>query len=142
LMGAALSRLTGGDPRLIRLLSVALGVLTILTVYAISRRLFANRPLLAVGAAALVAMLPEAQYLAGAINDDNLAWLAGALLVLAGVVVLQSEVLTDRLALRAGLAVSLAVLAKETVWILALLVLVVTVVRFRSRIRALPAAAL
>ena len=38
----------------------------------------------AVGAAALVALLPEAQYLAGAVNDDNLAWLAGALLVLAG----------------------------------------------------------
>ena len=142
LMGAALSRVTGGDPRLIRLLSVALSVLTILTVYAIGRRLFANRPFLAVGAAALVAMLPEAQYLAGAINDDNLAWLAGALLVLAGVVVLQSEVLTDRLALGAGLAVALAVLAKETVWLLAALLLVVVVVRFRSRIRALPAAAL
>lgn len=142
LMGALLSQVTGGDPRLIRLLSVALGVLTILTVFLIGRRLFPDRPALAVGAAALVAMLPEAQYLAGAINDDNLAWLAGALLVLAGVVVLQSDVLTDRLAIGAGLAVALAVLAKETVWLLALLLLVVVVVRFWSRIRAVQAAAL
>lgn len=142
LMGAVLSRVTGGDPRLIRLLSVALGVLTILTVYLIGRRLFPKRPALAVGAAALVAMLPEAQYLAGAVNDDNLAWLAGALLVLSGVAVLQSHVLTDRLALGAGLAIALAVLAKETVWLLALLLLAVVLVRFWSRIRAPAAAAL
>jgi 4-amino-4-deoxy-L-arabinose transferase-like glycosyltransferase len=142
LMGAVLSKITGGDPHLIRLLSVALGALTILTVYLIARRLFPARPALAVGAAAVVAMLPEAQYLAGAINDDNLAWLAGALLVLAGVVVLQTEVLTDRLALGAGLAVALAVLAKETVWLLALLLLILVVVRFWPRIRALQAAAL
>jgi 4-amino-4-deoxy-L-arabinose transferase-like glycosyltransferase len=104
--------------------------------------LFRSRPALAVGAAALLALLPEAQYLAGAVNDDNLAWLAGALLVFAGVVVLQSDVLNDRLAFGAGLAVALAVLAKETVWLLALLLLVVVVVRFWSRIRLLQAVAL
>jgi 4-amino-4-deoxy-L-arabinose transferase-like glycosyltransferase len=142
LLGALLSLMTGGDPRLIRLLSVALGVFTILTVYLIGRRLFPDRPTLAVGAAALVALLPETQYLAGSINDDNLAWLAGALLVLAGVVVMQSNALTDRLALGAGLAVALGALAKETVWLLALLLLAVVVVRFWSRIRPLQAAAL
>ncbi len=142
LLGAVLSKFTGGDPRLIRLLSVGLGVLTILTVFLIARRLFPARPALGVGAAALVALLPEAQYLAGAINDDNLAWLAGAVLVLAGVVVLQSDILTDRLALGAGFAVALAVLAKETVWLLALLLLVVVVVRFWSRIRLVAALAL
>jgi 4-amino-4-deoxy-L-arabinose transferase-like glycosyltransferase len=142
LLGAIVAKLSGDDPRLIRLVSVVLGVLTILTVYAVARRLFPLRPALAVGAAALVALLPEAQYLAGAINDDNLAWLAGALLVLAGVVVVQSEAVTPRLALGAGLAVALAVLAKETVWILALLLLVLVVVRCGRQLRALHAAAL
>ena len=142
LLGAIVARLSGDDPRLIRLVSVVIGVLTILTVYAVARRLFPLRPALAVGAAALVALLPEAQYLAGAINDDNLAWLAGAVLVLAGVVVVQSEVLTPRLALGAGLAVALAVLAKETVWLLALLFLVLVVVRCGRQLRALHAAAL
>jgi 4-amino-4-deoxy-L-arabinose transferase-like glycosyltransferase len=142
LLGAIVAKFSGDDPRLIRLVSVVLGVLTILTVYAVARRLFPLRPALAVGAAALVALLPEAQYLAGAINDDNLAWLAGALLVLAGVVVVQSEVVTPRLALGAGLAVALAVLAKETVWILALLLLVLVVVRCGRQLRALHAAAL
>lgn len=142
LLGAIVAKLSGDDPRLIRLVSVVLGVLTILTVYAVARRLFPPRPALAVGAAALVALLPEAQYLAGAINDDNLAWLAGALLVLAGVVVVQSEVVTPRLALGAGLAVALAVLAKETVWILAALLVVLVVVRCGRQLRALHAAAL
>jgi len=142
LLGAIVAKLTGDDARLIRLVSVLLGVLTILTVFLVARRLFPLRPYLAIGAAALVALLPEAQYLAGAINDDNLAWLAGALLVLAGVVVMQSRVLTARLALGAGLAVALAVLAKETVWALAVLLLVIVAVRFARQLRAVHVAAL
>jgi 4-amino-4-deoxy-L-arabinose transferase-like glycosyltransferase len=142
LLGAIVAKLTGDDPRLIRLLSVALGVLTILTVYAVARRLFPLRPGLAVGAAALVALLPETQYLAGGINDDNLAWLAGALLVLAGIIVMQSEVLTPRLALGVGLAVALAVLAKETVWVLAALLIVLVVVRRGRELRAVHVAGL
>ncbi len=142
LLGAIVAKLTGDDARLIRLVSVVLGVLTILTVFLVARRLFPLRPYLAIGAAALVALLPETQYLAGAINDDNLAWLAGALLVLAGVVVMQSAVLTTRLALGAGLAVAFAVLAKETVWALAVLLLVIVAVRFARRLRAVHVAAL
>ncbi len=141
LLGAIVAKLTGDDARLIRLLSVVLGVLTILTVFLVARRLFPTRPYLAVGAAALVALLPEAQYLAGAINDDNLAWLAGAVLVLAGVVAMQSRVLTTGLALGAGLAVALAVLAKETVWALAVLLLVIVAVRFWRRLRVVQLAA-
>ncbi len=135
LLGAVVAKLSGGDVRLIRLLSVGLGVLTILTVYLVARRLFPQRPVLAVGSAAVVALLPEAQYLAGAVNDDNLAWLAGALLVLAGVAVLQSGALTTRLALGAGAAIALAVLAKETVWVLAALLLLVVLLRFGRRLR-------
>jgi 4-amino-4-deoxy-L-arabinose transferase-like glycosyltransferase len=142
LLGALISKLTGGDPRLIRLLSVVLGVLTVLTVYLVARRLFPTRPYLAVGAAGLVGLLPEAQYLAGAVNDDNLAWLAGALVVLAAVAVVQARALTERLALGAGFAIALAVLAKETVWLLAVMLLVVVVVRFGRRIRLLHAVAL
>jgi 4-amino-4-deoxy-L-arabinose transferase-like glycosyltransferase len=142
LMGAVVSKLTGGDPRLIRLLSVALGILTILTVYAVARRLFPARPALALGSAAIVALLPEAQYLAGAVNDDNLAWLAGAVLVLAGVVLLQAGMLTNRVALGAGCAIALAVLAKETVWIPAALLLVLALVRFGRRMGAVQAIAL
>ena len=43
LLGAIVARLTGDDARLIRLVSVVLGVLTILTVYLVARRLFPLR---------------------------------------------------------------------------------------------------
>ncbi len=142
LLGAIVAKVSGDDARLIRLVSVALGMLTILVVYAVGRRLFPSRPLLAVGAAALVGLLPEAQYLAGAVNDDTLAWLAGAVLVFAGVVVMQSERLTPRLALGVGFTVALAVLAKETVWTLAALLLVLVAVRFARQLRATGLAAL
>jgi len=49
---------------------------------------------------------------------------------------------TPRLALGVGLAVALAVLAKETVWALAILLLVVVVVRYARRLRAVHVAAL
>jgi 4-amino-4-deoxy-L-arabinose transferase-like glycosyltransferase len=142
LLGAIVAKLSGDDARVIRLVSVVFGVLTLLVVYAVGRRLFPSRPLLAVGAAALVGLLPEAQYLAGAVNDDNLAWLAGALLVLAGVIVMQSERLSPRLALGVGLTVALAVLAKETVWALAALLLVLVAVRFARQLGATQVAAL
>jgi 4-amino-4-deoxy-L-arabinose transferase-like glycosyltransferase len=142
LMGALISKLTGGDPRLIRILSVVLGVLTVLTVYLVARRLFPSRPFLAVGAAAMVGLLPEAQYLAGAVNDDNLAWLAGALLVLSAVEVVRARSLTNLLALGAGFAIALAVLAKETVWLLAVMLLLVVALRFGRRIRPVQAVAL
>jgi len=135
LLGAILAKVSGDDPRIVRLLSVILGALTVVTAYLVARRLFPRRPGLAVGSAALIALLPEAQYLAGSVNDDNLAWLAGALLVLAGVVVVQSGALTVRLALGSGLVIALGVLAKETVWVFAALLLVLVVARFGRRLR-------
>jgi hypothetical protein len=51
-------------------------------------------------------------------------------------------VLTPRLALGVGMAVALAVLAKETVWVLAALLLVVVVVRRGRELRAVHVAAL
>jgi hypothetical protein len=58
------------------------------------------------------------------------------------VIVMQSELLTPRVALGLGLVVALAVLAKETVWAPALLLLVLVVVRHARQLRALHAAAL
>jgi len=93
-------------------LSVVLGVLTILTVYwwragssasAVrgSRRRDTGR------APARV------QYLAGAINDDNLAWLAGALLVARRRGRAAGRPGSRRARARCGLAVALAVLARR-----------------------------
>ena len=124
LLGAAVLRVTG-DPRAVRYVSVACGTGAVLVVYAAARRLFPGRALLAVGAAALFALLPEIQYLSGAITDDSLAWLLGALVVLMLIYVLQQRVLTRTALLTAGVVAGAALLTKETVWVLAALLVVV-----------------
>ena len=133
LLGAAVLRVTG-DPRTVRYVSVACGIATVLVVYAAARRLFPARALLAVGAAALFAFLPEVQYLSGAVTDDSLAWLMGALLVLMLIHVLQQRTLTRGRLLIAGVVVGAAVLTKETVWVLAALLVVVIAVKERRRL--------
>jgi hypothetical protein len=55
---------------------------------------------------------------------------------------MQSEVLTPRLSFGVGLAVALAVLAKETVWVLAALLIVLVVVRCGRKLRPVHVAAL
>ena len=133
LLGAAVLRVTG-DPRAVRYVSVACGIATVLVVYAAARRLFPTRALLAVGAAALFAFLPEVQYLSGAVTDDGLAWLMGALLVLMLIHVLQQRTMTRGTLLTAGVVAGAALLTKETVWVLAALLVVVITVKARRRL--------
>jgi Dolichyl-phosphate-mannose-protein mannosyltransferase len=133
LLGAGVLKLTG-DPRSVRYVSVVCGIATVLAVYAAGRRLFATRPLLAVGAAALVALLPEVQYLSGAVTDDSLAWLVGALLVWALIDVLQREVISPGVVFAGGVLAGAALLTKETVWVMAALLFVVVAVKLRGRL--------
>ena len=136
LLGAAVLRVTG-DPRAVRYVSVACGIATVLVVYAAARRLFPTRALLAVGAAALFAFLPEVQYLSGAVTDDGLAWLMGALLVLMLIHVLQQRTVTRGTLLTAGVVAGAALLTKETVWVLAAQLVVVIMVEARRRLLGL-----
>jgi len=138
LLGAAVLRVTG-DPRAVRYVSVACGIATVLVVYAAARRLFPTRALLAVGAAALFAFLPEVQYLSGAVTDDGLAWLMGALLVLMLIHVLQQRTVTRGTLLTAGVVAGAALLTKETVWVLAAQLVVVIMVEARRRLLGLRA---
>ena len=133
LLGAAVLRITG-DPHLVRLVSVACGTAAVLAVYATARRLFPRRALLAVGAAALFGLLPEVQYLSGAVTDDSLAWLMGALLILLLVDVMLRPALTPRWMVLAGAVVGASLLAKETVWVLAALLVIVIAVKLRRRL--------
>lgn len=133
LLGAGVLKLTG-DPRSVRYVSVVFGIATVLAVYAAGRRLFAARPLLAVGAAALVALLPEVQYLSGAVTDDSLAWLVGALLVWALIDVLHRDSLPRGVVFVDGVLAGAALLTKETVWVMAALLFVVIVVKLRARL--------
>jgi len=76
---------------LVRLLSLPLGLVTIGATYALARRLWPGEPAVALGAAAFVAFLPRFVFSSAVINDDNLVFALAALLLLAQVIMLQTD---------------------------------------------------
>lgn len=66
----------------LRLLSIALSVGTILVTFATARELFPQQPIYALGAAALNAFLPMFIFISATVNNDNLSNLLANLLVL------------------------------------------------------------
>jgi 4-amino-4-deoxy-L-arabinose transferase-like glycosyltransferase len=61
----------------VRCVTMLIGAGVVCLTYCIGREIFSNRPVLAAGAAALVAFDPQFIYLSGAINNDVAAALAG-----------------------------------------------------------------
>jgi Dolichyl-phosphate-mannose-protein mannosyltransferase len=128
---ASVPQLLTGDYHSVRLVSVVLSCATLVTVWMVARELFPDWRWLAVLAAATIAALPEFQYISGSVNDDALAWLAGAVIVLCLVRIMQTPRVSMSLLAAVGFAVTLAVLAKETVWLPALILAAVTLWRCR-----------
>ncbi len=100
--------------RVVRLLSVLMGALTIWAIYRIGREVFPDRPEMGVGAAGLAAFIPEFLFISGAVNDDNGASLFGALALWGMVRILQRGP-TLRRCVGLGAALGLGWLSKLTV---------------------------
>ena len=60
---------------LLRLYSLVLGAATVILTYALAREILPERPIIALGAAAFVAFLPQFIFISAAISNDNLATL-------------------------------------------------------------------
>ncbi|RMF28308.1 MAG: hypothetical protein D6759_16100, partial [Chloroflexi bacterium] len=73
LLAAPLYRLTGGRLLPLRLLSLLLGAGLIPLAYAVARTLYPHRPVIALGAAAFVAFLPQHVAMMAGVNNDALA---------------------------------------------------------------------
>lgn len=99
--------------RVVRLVSVLMGALTIWVIYRIGREIFPDRPEMAVGAAGLAAFIPEFLFISGAVNDDNGAALFGALSLWGMVRILQKGPTLRRCA-GLGVALGLGWLSKLT----------------------------
>jgi hypothetical protein len=67
---------------LVRLLSLAMGAVTIWATWRIARESLPGRPWIAFGAAAFVALLPEFLFISAVVNNDNLVVMLSALAVL------------------------------------------------------------
>jgi hypothetical protein len=98
---------------LMRLISVALGAVTVWATYALTRLVFPGRPYLALGAAAFNAFLPEFLFLSGSFNNDTLVATLSGLTLLQIVRVVTGEGTT---APRAASWVSLGLLLGLGFW--------------------------
>jgi 4-amino-4-deoxy-L-arabinose transferase-like glycosyltransferase len=66
---------------LVRLLSVALGAVTVWAVYQLGRTLFSNRPAIPFAMAALTAFTPQFLFMSAVANNDNMATAISALIL-------------------------------------------------------------
>jgi 4-amino-4-deoxy-L-arabinose transferase-like glycosyltransferase len=91
LLVAPIYLLTGGDLFALRLVSVAFGGALIVVAYLVVRRIKPDRPALALGTAAFAAFVPQHVAMLAGVNNDSLAELLLALILLQTLRVLKSE---------------------------------------------------
>jgi 4-amino-4-deoxy-L-arabinose transferase-like glycosyltransferase len=106
---------------LARLLSVAMGAVTVWATWRIAMILFQEDQWLAFGATAFVAFLPEFTFLSGMVNNDNLVVMLSSLSVLQ-ILRMQYHLWSKREAIILGLLLGLAALTKLSglvVWLFA-----------------------
>lgn len=111
--GGALLALTSGELLVLRLLSVALGAGIVALAYAVGRVVFPQRPLLALAAMALVAFTPMHLGILGSANNDALANLLVAGLLLHSLRRLRGQAVP---AWQTGLLAGLAFITKSTAY--------------------------
>jgi 4-amino-4-deoxy-L-arabinose transferase-like glycosyltransferase len=117
-----------------RLLSLLCGLLTLMLCALVAREIWPARPWLWILAAAIVAAIPEVQYLAGAATNESLSWTVGALLVLLCLRVLRSHDPVPSLVLWCGAVAGLAAITREEDWVLAALLIGTMIWRWRVRL--------
>jgi 4-amino-4-deoxy-L-arabinose transferase-like glycosyltransferase len=108
-------------PRLLRLLSILMGMGTIWVTYQTARQVFPSEPLLALAASGVVSFIPQYTFISASVNSDNLANLLSALALLLTVKWTTEENGPSTgsghrygKTLRLGLLCSLALLSKTT----------------------------
>jgi len=118
LAGALIALLPGTehDLRAMRLLSIACGALVLMVIFASGRQIFPEDPLVALGAAALIAFIPQHTAMTAAANNDTLGELLLSLMALLGI--RRVNGLADRTFVAAGgILLGLALLTKVTAYV-------------------------
>jgi hypothetical protein len=130
LLGAIIIK-AGGSLTALRLMSVALGALTVGLVMAVARELVPGRPGVALSAGIVTASLPITVAVSASFSDDILAWAAGAGLLWCIARVLRSSAPSRRLLVVCGVAAGIGLLAKETDWVLVVALALALALRLR-----------
>jgi hypothetical protein len=123
-------RLTNGSLIALRLTSVLIGTLIVISAYAIGRELYPQQPQIALGTAAFVAFQPQHIAILASINNDALGWALVALILWALIVYLKQPVNGVRIeAWMIGLLIGVALVTKATAYFMVGIALIAIVLR-------------
>ncbi len=128
LLGVPVYMVSGGTLTAQRIFSVIVGAGVIATAYLIVLQIFPHQPTVALASSMLVAFIPQHIAIHASVNNDSLAELTLALVILVSIIYLQKQTPSLRFAIVLGTLVGLAFLTKLTVYLPAVLVVVAVVV--------------
>jgi 4-amino-4-deoxy-L-arabinose transferase-like glycosyltransferase len=116
LLAAPVHATSGGSLVVLRLATLLLGLGIVLIAHAVTRRLFPDQPLIALGSAAFVAFLPQHTAMMAAVNNDALAGLMAAALLLMSLRLIQVQQPGRATLLSSGIILGLGLITKATVY--------------------------
>jgi 4-amino-4-deoxy-L-arabinose transferase-like glycosyltransferase len=133
LLAAPIYALTDGWSTAIRLFSVVLGGALVVVAYLIGAEAYPNQLVFALGGAAFVAFVPQHLAMLSAINNDSLAELLIALVVLQSMRLFRSPTLSRRRLILIGVTLGLGLLTKATFYYTAVPIAVIALILYSRR---------
>jgi 4-amino-4-deoxy-L-arabinose transferase-like glycosyltransferase len=125
-LGTPFFLVSNGNLFVIRLYSLVLGAVTVIISYLIGKEIFPNQPQIALGTMALVAFLPQNLHILSSVNNDALAGLVIADMLLSSIRYLKGKNTEAR---HLGFLLGIAFITKTTVYFMAAVLLLVIVLR-------------
>lgn len=125
-LGTPFFLISNGNLVVMRLYSLILGAITISISYLIAREIFPNQPQIALGTMALIAFLPQNLHILSSVNNDALAGLVIAAMLLESIRYLKGENIKAH---HLGFLLGVAFITKTTVYFMAAVLLLVLILR-------------
>jgi 4-amino-4-deoxy-L-arabinose transferase-like glycosyltransferase len=125
-LGTPFFLISNGNLFVLRLYSLVLGAVTVLSSYLIGKEIFPNQPQIALGMMALVAFLPQNLHILSSVNNDALAGLVIADMLLSSLRYLKGKNIQAR---HLGFLLGIAFITKTTVYFMAAVLLLVIALR-------------
>lgn len=126
-------KLTDGSLTALRIASVLIGTLVVISAFGIGRELYPSQPQIALGAAAFVAFQPQHVAILASVNNDALGWALVGLILWVLVVYLRQSPQASRIETwMIGLLLGLGLITKATTYMMAGVALIVIVLKVWS----------
>lgn len=122
--------LTDGSLTALRLFSMLFGLVIIICAYGIGQALYPDRPQIGLGAAALVAFVPQHVHILASVNNDTLAWAVIAVTLLLTIHYVISDYPQRNTPILLGMLVGIGFITKSTTYFMGGIVVLAILLRW------------